>query len=228
MVYYPAYMNAKEIIDSLSRKGADREEIAATVLDNPGAIPVLLEALGAKKANVKYGAERVLRLISEKRPELLYPHFDRFTALLEAENKFLKWGAIIAIANLASVDSEKRIERIFDRYFAPIAGPVMVTAANIVGGASKIAKAKPELAGRIVAEIIKVENARYSMHGQLSPECNHVICGHSVDVLTEIFDQVPDKRRVRDFIERQLQNPRPAVRKKANTFFKNQSELGDG
>jgi hypothetical protein len=47
--------------------------------------------------------------------------------------------------------------RILDRYFAPISGPVMVTAANIIGGAVKIARAKPALTERIVSEILKVE-----------------------------------------------------------------------
>jgi hypothetical protein len=221
-------VTADQIIASLAQRGADREAIAAEVLKNPETISDLLEGLGAKKANIKYGSEKVLRLVSERRPELLYPHFHRFVELLEGENKFLKWGGIMIVANLAAVDSEQRIEKIFDRYFAPIAGPVMVTAANIVGGAAKIARAKPALTERIVTEILNVETARYLMHGQLSPECNNVVCGHAVEALAEIYDQIGDKKRVRDFVEAQLESPRPAVRKKAKAFLDAHKEAADG
>jgi len=180
-------MNSAEIFASLSQKGADREEIAAEVLKRPETIPDLLEGLNAKKANIKYGSEKVLRRISEERPE-----------------------------------------QIFDRYFAPIGGPVMVTAANIIGSAAKIAKAKPALTEKIVTEILKVQKAKYLMHGGLSPECNNVICGHAVDTFTEIYDQIHDKKRVRDFVGRQLRSSRPAVRKKAEIFFKMHNETRDG
>jgi hypothetical protein len=217
-----------QIISALAKKGADREAIAAEVLKNPQAIPLLLEGLAEKKANIKYGSEKVLRLVSEKRPELIYPHFDRLVELLEEENKFLKWGGIMILANLAAVDSQRRFEKIFDRYFAPITGPVMVTAANIIGGAAKIARAKPALTERIVSEILKVERARYLMHGELSPECNNVVCGHAVEALAEIYNQIQDKKRARDFIRRQLESSRPAVQKKAKAFFNRYKEAVDG
>jgi hypothetical protein len=221
-------MIGDQIILSLSQKGADREAIAAEVLKRPEMIPVLLEGLAAKKVNIKYGAEKVLRLVSEKRPELIYPHFDRFVELMEEENKFLKWGAIMIIANLVAADAEQRFEKIFDRYFAPISGPVMVTAANIIGGTAKIARAKPALTERIVSAILKVEKARYLMHEELSPECNNVVCGHAIEALAEIYDQIRDKKRVRDFVHRQLASSRPAVQKKARAFFKTHEEVVDG
>jgi hypothetical protein len=104
----------------------------------------------------------------------------------------------------------------------------MITAANIIGAAVKIAKAKPELTERIVGEILKVEKARYLMHGQLSPECNNVVCARAVEALAEIYDQIGDKKRVWEFMQRQLKNSRPAVRKKAKAFLDAHSEIGDG
>ena len=103
-------MTADQIIESLGQKGADREAIAAEVLSNPQTIPALLEGLEGKTANLRYGTEKVLRLVSEKRPEFIYPHFDRFVELMEGDNKFLEWGAIMTIANLAAVDLEGRVD----------------------------------------------------------------------------------------------------------------------
>jgi hypothetical protein len=221
-------VDTEKIIEVISQKGADREAIAAEVLNNPKAIPTLIKGLAAKKANLRYGSEKVLRLVSEKRPELIYPHFGRFVELLGVDNKFLKWGAILTIANLAAVDDEQRIEQIFDRYFAPLTGPVMVTAANIIGGSTRIIRAKPDLADRIAAEILKVEKAKYLMHGEISPECSSVVCGHAVDFFIENYDRFSDKKRVRAFVQRQLQNSRPAVRRKAKAFFDAHKESADG
>jgi len=61
-----------------------------------------------------------------------------------------------------------------------------------------------------------------------SPEYNNVVCGQAVDTFTEIYDQIHEKKRVREFIERQLHSSRPAVRKKAEMFFKKHEEPQDG
>ena len=57
-------MNAREIIEALAKKGADRETLAAEVLKDPKVIPALIEQLDAKlffplMCNVEYvGARR--------------------------------------------------------------------------------------------------------------------------------------------------------------------------
>jgi len=45
----------------------------------------------------------------------------------------------------------------------------------------------------IAAEILKVERARYQMHGEPSPECGNVACGHAVDALVRIYNLVSAK-----------------------------------
>ena len=42
------------------------------------------------------------------------------------------------------------------------------------------------------------------------------------------YDQIGDKKRVRDFIERQLESSRPAARKKAKAFLDAHREAADG
>jgi hypothetical protein len=81
-----------DIITAIDRKGADVVRIADTVIGSPALVPRLLEALEERKARVKYGAEKVLREVSERRPDLLYPYFADFVRLLDVENSFIKWG----------------------------------------------------------------------------------------------------------------------------------------
>jgi hypothetical protein len=199
----------------LARKDSDTGKIADAVIRAPQWIPALIEGLAADKPALKYGSGKVLRIISEKRPDLVYPYFDDLAAMLESENSILKWGAILCLGNLACVDAAGKFELIFHQYFRPISGPVMITAANIMRGSARIALAKPQLADRIAAEILKVKRARYK-----TAECRNVAIGHAIDAFNLFFDHIRDNRRVIRFIKAQVGNSRVPVRKRAAKFLR--------
>jgi hypothetical protein len=212
------------IAEQMARKGADIAGIAAQVMACPKQVAELIDGVQAPRGAIRFGYEKTLRLISEQRPELIYPHFDLFTNLLDCDNSFLKWGAIMTIANLTAVDDRQKFEAIFEKYYAPMPGPVMVTAANIIGSSARIVPAQPHLTGRITAEILRVEKAKYRIHGQPSPECRNVAIGHAIESFNEFFDRIEDKPAVLKFVTRQLKNPRPAVAKKAAQFLRKHME----
>ncbi|NLZ07510.1 MAG: hypothetical protein GXY19_20260 [Phycisphaerae bacterium] len=213
-------MAKADIFGQLVHKGADIEAVAEQVVEHPECIGELVEALQSEKGTARYTYEKVLRRVSERRPELVYPWFDVFAAMLNHDNSFLKWGAIMTIANLASVDSEGKFDAIFEKYYAPIRGPVMVTAANIIGSSPKIARAKPHLAERIAREVLRVRKAKYESHGRPSPECRNVAIGHAVEAFDGFFDQISDKASVLEFVKSQLKNTRKPVVKKAERFLR--------
>jgi hypothetical protein len=212
-----------DIIAAIDRKGADTARIAETVIGSPKLIPRLLEALEDRKARVKYGAEKVLRAVSERRPDLLYPYFADFVRLLDVENSFIKWGVIRTVANLSAADTDNRIASVFRKFFAPLTGPDMVTAVTIIGGGAIMARAKPAMTNRIVKEILKVETAAYELHGVPSPECRNVACGQAIDALDTLCEGIARKKPVIDFVRRQLRSTRPAVRRKAEAFLSKHS-----
>jgi hypothetical protein len=208
-------MSGSKLQQEIARKETDMEKTVDKVMKKPELLSEVFEGLGSGKARIKYGCVKVLRLISEKKPEILYPRMDFFSDLLDSDNKFLKWGAIHTIANLTAADSERRFEGIFDKYFAPIPGPELIPAGNVIGGAAKIALAKPELSDRIAKEILKVEKATYQ-----TAECRNVAMGHAIKSFDLFFDQIKDKEPVINLIKKQLKNTRNATRKKAEKFLK--------
>ncbi|MBN1804763.1 MAG: hypothetical protein JW837_05900 [Sedimentisphaerales bacterium] len=213
-------MGKESILEQLGQKGVDIEAIANRVIDKPEEIAELTEAIKVEKRAVKFSYEKVLRLVSERKPELIYPYFGVFEGLLDSDNSFLKWGAILTIGNLAAVDEQKKLEALFEKYYAPIKGLAMVTAASIIGSSAKIALAKPELTERITQEILQVEKAEYESKGQPSPECRNVAIGHAIDSFDKFFEQIEDKKAVIAFVERQLNNTRKQVVKKAERFIR--------
>jgi hypothetical protein len=177
-------------------------------------VNTLCEGLASPQARTKYGSAKQLRRLSEQDPDLLYPRFDFFAHLMEGETRILRWDSSRILGHLARVDSEGRIDKLLDRYLAPITGHELIAAANAIQGAADIALAKPHLADRIAREIIKVKHAHYT-----TPECRNVAAGHAIQAIDRFFEHIQKKEPVLAFVESQLENPRPATRKKAGKFW---------
>ncbi|HWI59065.1 MAG TPA: hypothetical protein VNZ22_17700 [Bacillota bacterium] len=209
----------KRLQTEIANKAATLETLAQRVVSQPELLQEVFEGLGAPKARIKYGCLKLLRILSETKPALLYPEIGKLFDLLESENNILKWGAIIIVGNLAAVDSESRIDGVLERYLQPISGPVLITAANVIGGAGRIAQAKPYLADQIARALLQVEAASYQ-----TAECRNVALGHAVGSLDLIFEHLKQPQPVVEFVKRQLNNDRDAVKRKATRFLKRHAQ----
>jgi len=197
------------------RPGLDSPVSPEEALRGPDPIPNLLERLQSKSGRIKHGAGKILRDLADRRPELLTPHVETFIGLLDHSNKLLQWEAIFVLSRWARVDAQDRFAALFARYFAPIRGPVMITAANVIKGGAEIAIARPEWADRVAREIVKVSGARYR-----TAECRRIAIGQAIVALDRIFDLLRDKKLILRFVSGQLGSTRPATRAKAARFLK--------
>ncbi|MFQ5627137.1 MAG: hypothetical protein ACE5I1_00135 [bacterium] len=215
-------MADSKLHQQIADKESDKEAIAEQVIEKPELLSEVFAGLSAKTARIKYGSDKVLRIISEKSPGLLYPKIDFFISNLDNDNNFLKWGAIDVLANLTSVNQKNEFEDIFEKYFAPIPGPVLVTAANTIKAAARIVSAKPELADKIAVEILKVEHANYR-----TAECRNIALGQAIETFGQIFDHLRDREPVIKLVQKQLGNTRNATKKKAAAFLKKHAPGGN-
>ncbi len=200
---------------ALRSRQADHAQLAAEAVTDSELLDEVFLGLNAKPAAVKYGCLKIIRIISENNPEIIDDRFEFLSGLLSHDNNFFKWGSVLIVANLAAAAKDRKFEKIFDRYFQPVAGPVMITAANTIQGAGIIAAAKPELSNRIAAEILKTEDASYE-----TDECHNIVLGHAIQSFSLFFDTIADKAPVIEFVRRRLDNSRNATRKKAEAFIK--------
>ena len=184
----------------------------------PERINDLIAGVGAKSARVKFEASKALEILSCRSPQLLYPHFDFFAAMLGHPNRILQWNAIATLAGLAPADCDGKLDLILDSYLSPIAGPVMITAAAVMRGAARIGISRPHLARQIARKILRVERAVYA-----TPECRNVAIGHALRALTLLGRVHPPTRAIRDFAARHLNNRRPATAAKARALLRSLS-----
>jgi len=171
--------------------------------------------LDAPAARVKYGCLKDLRRLSEEEPQLVYPDFEKFVRLLDHPNSIFRWNAAHMLANLARVDRSRKIEPLLGKFLQPVGGPQMIAAANVMQAAAVIAAAQPRLADTLAAGILTVGRAKYE-----TEECRNVAIGHAIQALDRFFASIPRQRAVVSFVRRQLDNPRPATRSKAEKFLK--------
>lgn len=193
------------------------QRLARKAIKNPRLFPRIAAGLNADQARIKYGCAKALRLISEQCPDVLYPHFDFFVRLLDHENRIFQWDAAFVLSHLARVDSGDWFDAIFKKYFSPVPGPVMITAANVIQGGARITQAKPYLADRIAAEVLKVAKARYQ-----TAECRNVAIGHAILALGGILPLLRHSAPAVRFVRKQTKNSRSATRRKAQQFLKSQ------
>ena len=207
-----------ELLVKIADKSLTKQSLYQKVEKNFGLVPLLLEGAASPKATVRYACGSVLMDLSAKYPEKLYPYMDSFFALLDSKYRILRWNAIYAIANLASVDTNQKFEAAFDKYYSLLGSGYMVTVANLAVASGKIAVAKPHLANKIAKELLKVERLAVTPH--LTEECKLVIAEHAIESFSLFFDKLDQemKREVYGFVERQLSSSRQSLRKQAGAF----------
>lgn len=204
----------------IAKPEADLDAMAEKIGKQPDLLPEAIDGLQFDGAKVKYGCLKVLRLLSQTQPAVLYPYFDQIAGFLKSDNNILRWGAIIIVGNLSAVDAKKKIDALLDEYLQPISGPVLITAANTISGAGNVAQAKPHLADRIVHALLRVEKAKYQ-----TPECRNVALGHVLKSVDLFFEHVRDPQLVIEFAKRLLRNRRNAVKLRARAFLKKHDRI---
>jgi hypothetical protein len=207
-------MDRQDIFTRMIVKERNLQQTAKMTIKSPEIVKYLILGIEEENVRIKYGCNNTLLIISEKTPELVYPHFHIFKDYLSSEKKIIKWTAILIIANLTRCDNKNKFDEIFNSYFSEITGPVMITAANIIKGAAVIATAKPYLTEKIIQELFKIREARYQ-----TDECLNIVIGHTISSFDKFFKQIDNKREVLDFVKKFINNSRTPTKNKADKFI---------
>ncbi len=206
------------LLQKLVDKSMTKKELLQKVKQDFDLLPIILMGVSSSKAAIRYGCAKVLMDLSEDYPEQLYPYITSFIDLLDSKYRILTWNAMAIIANLTKIDTEKKFDAIFKKYFSFINDEYMVTVANVVGHSGKIALAKPYLINKITNELLKVEKISTTPH--LTEECKRIIAQAAIKSFNMFFDQIKQKDKVISFVESYLNSSRTSLRKEAENFIK--------
>lgn len=211
-------MDKETLINRLKAK-PDFNELITEAIEDTSIINVLFEIALTEPSSIKYTCTKIIRRVSEQKPELIYPYFDEIAGWLHHKNSFIKWDGILTLSNLAAVDHEDKFTGIYQDYFALIWDPQMITAANVIGNAWKIVIAKPELESDITRRLIEVPHITYINKGAPSPECNCIVCGQVLECFEHYFEKSSNQTSMIAFAKEQLMSSRKSVAKAAGKFL---------
>lgn len=212
-------MDKKDLLQCL-KEAPDLEQLLTKAGNDPQFLNALFEIVRSEHSAVRYSCTKILRMLSERQPDKIYPYFDDVANWLRDSNSFVKWDGILTLANLASVDAQRRFASVYEEYFGLIRDSKMVTAANAAGNAWKIVQAVPEWESDITRRLLEVPQIVYLHHGEPSAECNRVMCGHVLDCFDHYFDLSKNQQAMICFARSQLNSSRKSVAKKAARFLK--------
>ncbi|SHJ64549.1 hypothetical protein [Parasporobacterium paucivorans] len=194
------------------------------ILEDSGIIPKLIGIINTEKGSVKFYCEKVIRLVSEKEPELVYPYYDEIAAFLDSSNSFIKWGGIVILSNLATVDDADNFRAVSKKYFSMLHSDSMITANNVAGNAYKFVVKNPAYEKLITTEMFKIPGNTYLYKGEASPECRNIMLGSAIEYFDKVFEISENKEKMLAFAECQTDNTRKKVAKTAREFLKKHRE----
>jgi len=211
----------KEILIERLKAKPDLNHFIVEAIENKAILNSLFEIVltATETSSIKYTCTKIIRSVSEQKPELVYPYFEDIVKWLHHKNSFIKWDGILTLSNLSAVDYKDKFRAIYEDYFALIQDPQMITAANVVGNAWKIVLAKPDLETIITRRLLEVPKIIYMNKGKPSPECNSIVCGQVLDCFEKYFDYSENQAAMINFAKGQLSSRRKAVAKKAEKFL---------
>jgi hypothetical protein len=198
----------------LEKRTPEAEKAAAEAVGDKKALYELLDGLLSKNCAVRYKNFKAVYVISEDHPEVLYPKWDFFQNMLNSENNTFRFYAIHVLANLARIDKEDRINRIFETFYSILDGDALVPACHVAYVSGKIAVAKPELADRITTRLLNLDKGAYK-HREL-------VQANALKAFSEYFSKITDKERIVTLAKELKKNKSTKAKKVATEFLKKQ------
>ncbi|NIN95010.1 MAG: hypothetical protein GTO49_08535 [Anaerolineae bacterium] len=202
------------ILADLSDKEVDVESVASTVLENQETLSELLEGVQSRQDTIRYNIFKVLMILSEEHPELLYPNkWEFFADLLSSDNTYHRQIGMQIIASLTKVDTEKKFGELFEEYYGLLDDESVIPASHLAARSGEIARAKPELAGRITEKLLSIDETHHKPHRK------ELVKASAIEAFDEYFEDSEDQDKITEFVREQLDSESPKARKAARCFL---------
>jgi hypothetical protein len=198
------------------KEPADLYETVEPVLKDAGLRDHLVQGSFAKNETYRYNCVRVLYRAIAQEPRLFYQYWDQFEKMIDSPNGFHRSIAAQAIAHLASVDTDCRLDRIFNHYLKLLDDPKVMVTHYFLDTIGFVYHARPDLQNRIITSLLTIDQTKHL------PGRKDLLEADIVVVFDQLFDTLSEtsKKKVSAFVEQQLESSSPKTRKAAKEFGK--------
>lgn len=211
-------MKQESILEALGKK-LDADDYITMVTKSEDGIPLLLGLIESDKSSIKFLCEKIIRRLSEKQPEILYPHFERMSKLINSQNSFIKYGFILTLPNMIKVGHDRKWNTFIEQYISLLDTDNIVVFGNAVTSMWKVLDKCPEYESIIVPKLLDVDGHLFLHKNDVSPECVNVAKGYILDFFDKTYSRSNYKKEMLCFAENNIDNTRNQVRIKAEAFM---------
>jgi len=209
----PAETGAKIMPVTLKNKNIDIKAVAKKALKDDKLLAELLGNLRSKNETIRYNSHKVLFFITEEQPQSLYSHWDYLVEFLDSDNTYHKLSAVHLLANLTRIDNKNKFEKIFERFYGLLDDKSFITAAYVCSASGIIAKAKPKLQTKITNRLLSIDKTGHQQ------ERKDLVKAAVIEAFEQYYKQAKNKKRIVDFVRKQLNCQSPKTRKAAKEFL---------
>jgi hypothetical protein len=175
---------------------------------------ILVEGSFDKNEIVRYNCARVLFRALGRSPESFYSYWDRFAKMLESPNGFHRSVAAQAIASLAAVDSDGRLNRVWKAYIGLLDDDKVMVSHYFIETLDKTCRARPDLQTKIFGALVGIDRTQHP------PARKELLRADILTIFDTLFDTLTPAQRQRAsaFAKAALTSSSPKTRKAAKSF----------
>lgn len=189
------------------------EKIVKRISNDNKLISEVFQGIISKDESIRYPNAIALEKLSKTNPLLIYPEWNYFVDLLKSKNAFHCSIAVKTISNLTVVDDQKKFEQIFGEFFNLLDDAKVMVSRSLVLNSGIIVQFKPALKSKITNLLLSIDDTHHPSGRK------DLIKGDIIEVLGEYFEEISDKKKIIDFVKKQLKSSSPSTVKKAKKFL---------
>lgn len=198
-------------IEEIKKKDLDISALTEKIIDDKEyRDKVVLYLMTYKEIMVYYNSYYVLAHASEIKPELFYEYWEEFTSLLSHKNSYHRDIGMILIGNLIAVDTNNKLDDVFDEYIKCINDEKFMTTQCCVRNLKKIVKYREDMMGEIGNMVLHIEDITSYTKKQ-----TELLKYDILDLLDSIYDKAQDKTEINLFINDCIESISPKTKKMA-------------
>lgn len=203
---------AKKIINQKEPPGL--YEIVEPVLHDIELRDRLVEGSFDKNETVRYNCVRILFRALSREPQQFYGYWDRFAEMITSPNGFHRSAAAQAIAYLASVDTDCRLDRVLKPYLALIDDSKVMVSHYFLETLGLIYRARPDLQKRILATLFGIERTNHPL------ERKELLKADILALFDQLYEMLPvkEQKKAFSFAKVSLHSKSGKTRKAAKAF----------
>lgn len=209
-------MNTTELTAKIAEKDFDVGAfVQLAISDDKARDEIVNQMTTNPNIMVYYHCYYVISKASHQRPELFYGYWNEIAKLISHANSYHRNFALSILGNLTKVDREDRFSEIEDQYFGLVNDEKFMTGNCCVQNCIKIYKYKKELRGKIIALLLDIDNrCDYTEKQKAVLKCD------VLEIFDELYEELPAKNSIDDFVRARVSSISPKTRKKARELVR--------